>query len=105
MRLATDDRLIGEALAVRQQARASKEGFASVRAEIADRVARFRAHQERFRLERDAFYNSVRATMDQCRTLGQQPGETPVKPIEDENRFAARIVSVMSKGRGQSTRN
>jgi hypothetical protein len=55
------DPLIEQVLATLQQARVHR--LSSERAEIASRIANFRAHQERFRLERDAFYQSARERM------------------------------------------
>jgi hypothetical protein len=64
------DRLLEETLATIQQA---KHGLSSERAEIASRIASFRAQQERFRLERDAFYKSARERMRSALRDGAGP--------------------------------
>jgi hypothetical protein len=45
------------------------------RADIARRVANFKAHQARLEQERDAYYKSVRARID--KTLGTSPPRDP----------------------------
>jgi hypothetical protein len=72
MKSPADDRPVEETLAALQMARVPNDRVNAERAEIASRVANFRAHQERFKLERDAFYRATRAKIHSALESGRR---------------------------------